>query len=415
VLSEIDGLQKHVAATLDSRLAGAGVLLVPQEITFASVGQTADGTDGPSPQASLDEFARNLQDVMAMALEDRQSPEALVPLILQAPGEYLGQIKHLTFWSDLDDKAKTLRGEAVTRLALGMDMPPEVLTGTADMNHWSSWQMEESGVKAHTEPLLHVICDALTEGYLRPLLEIDPAEADRYAIAADTSELRLRPNRSKEAFELWDRGQITIETLLRENGFDVENDLIDDDERKIWFLQQVAKGQTTPDIVLAALRALDVPGMEQIPNEPTTIRENLTPAGGDAPVADDTHEARPTPSLDEHPRLDPPDTKAALHAAAGVLVRRALERAGNKMKSKMGGSIPGVAAREMYRVVQTDFARVSMDDLLDDAWSFAAEIADEQRVDPQWLTTKLDVYTRDLLLNRKPHTAAALATHLALP
>jgi hypothetical protein len=36
-----------------------------------------------------------------------------------------------------------LRREAVERLAIGLDMPPEVLLGLGDSNHWSAWQVDE--------------------------------------------------------------------------------------------------------------------------------------------------------------------------------------------------------------------------------------------------------------------------------
>ena len=53
----------------------------------------------------------------------------------------------MTFWTQLDEHAIELRSEAIRRLGLGMDMPPEVLQGSADSNHWAAWQADEAAIK----------------------------------------------------------------------------------------------------------------------------------------------------------------------------------------------------------------------------------------------------------------------------
>ena len=83
------------------------------------------------------------------------------------------------------------------------------------VSHWGAWQIEEATIKMHVEPMLDVIVNALTIGYL----QVRPRRRVLASIVYDTSALRLRPDRSKEAFELYDRGLISGEALLRENGF----------------------------------------------------------------------------------------------------------------------------------------------------------------------------------------------------
>ena len=118
----------------------------------------------------------------------------------------------------------------VRRFALGMDLPPEQVLGMSSnggtgggnsngVSHWGAWQVEESTIKLHIEPMLDTIVSALTLGYLRPAL----GDNDDAVIVYDTSALRLRPDRSKEAFELYDRGLLSVDALLRENGFLVES------------------------------------------------------------------------------------------------------------------------------------------------------------------------------------------------
>jgi hypothetical protein len=405
ILAELDALTKRIFAEIDSRLAGAGVFFVPAEMTMPTTGVSdAEGAPGLT-QNLADRFQSNLQEAMMTALSDREDASAMVPIVVTAPGEHIGNARHITFWSDLDEKSIDLRTEAIRRLSLGLDMPPEVLTGVADTNHWNAWQVEEAAIKAHAEPLLALICDSLTEGYLRPLLiqdGMDPVEAGKYAIAADTSLLRLRPNRSKEAFELFDRYQIDGDALRRETGFDA-GDAPDPREMTDMFIRKVASGSTTPELVAAALRAL---GVDVGP---------VTPA----PAAQE----RPVPSLQDHPERVPPKRpeQAArmlppgddgLLGASEVIVYRALERAGNRLRTRIGRKIPGVPAADMYLHVPVSTGQ--LDDLLVDAFEGIERYVGCRDVPVERLTTCLDTYCRALMTEARPHDPQVLATYLAL-
>jgi len=393
ILSEIERLTMHVAAQVDSRLASAGILFLPNQMAFA-----VKNEDGVTITGNADAFVEVLQDVMGRAINNREDASALVPIVVTADGEIIDNVSHMQFWSELDNHAIELRTEAIRRLALSMDMPPEILTGTGDTNHWSSWSIDESSIKSHTEPLLNRIADDLATGYLRPILmegggedneiPMSPEDARSYGIGVDTAEMRLRPNRSAEALELWDRGVLKAETLAVETGFK-PGDIQDKAEHQRWFLDKVASGQTTPEIVEAALRALGVDLNVIMPSEPT----------GDRP---EVHEARPTPSLEDHPTRDIPDeNEIAMLAACEVLVFRALERAGNRLKNKTQRKIPGVAASETYMFHKVDTG--TLDFVLEDAWSAVDRFASRWGVNGERLSDCLDAYTRAILVEQKPH------------
>lgn len=358
ILDEIDAFSKYVKAQISSRLTGAGVLAIPSEITFGTVrGMMTDGGEDKTALASsgVDAFLREFIDTVAMATVDPADASARVPIILQGPGEYLDKINHITFWSELDDQAKELRDEAIRRLALGMDMPPEILTGTGEMNHWNSWQVEEASIKSHTEPLLQIITTSLAKSYLRPYLEevggMSKEQSRKFTFHADTAKIRLRPNRSKEAIELYNLGELSAEAMLRENGFDPA-DAMGDEERKQWLTKKVAGGSTTPELVAWALKLLGV----DIPTSALVTETEPTEAPSD-------------PSLLEHPTRELPDSGDGI-AAAGAVVFRALERAGARLKSKYKTRLvpgaDGVANEKVYR-----YANITpdmVDDLLVGAW-----------------------------------------------
>lgn len=425
VLGEILRLTQHVAAQVDSRLAGAGILLMPNEMTFPPPPESVD-SQGNTVIHHHDNDAESLMstitEAMSASIKDRASASALVPIVITAPAEAISAVKHLTFWSELDSQAIELRTEAIRRLALGMDMPPEVLQGNTDANHWSAWQADESAIKSHTEPLLKIISSSIAQGYLRPMLKADGMEFNElrdYSVGADTSEMRLRPNRSKEAFELFDRGAISQETLRRETGFTVE-DAMNDKERTTWFLEKVASGSTTPELVSQALQAIGVP-------IGTTTPENATPTETGGERTAETQEARPTPTLKEHPERALPDehrnsqareskrrraieeSTGALVAAAEQLTIRAFERAGNKLKNRMQTK-PRVPASELYSFVAVGSEDV--DFLLEDAWAHLPPVAKRYGVEPATLEPILHQYAHDALVNAKPHSFERFDEHV---
>jgi len=397
ILSEIERLTMHVAAQVDSRLISAGILFLPNEMTFAVIDE-----DGNTITGNSDLFVQMLQDVAARAIANRDSAAATIPITVTADGDAIEKARHLTFWSGLDNQAIELRTEAIRRLALSMDMPPEILTGQGDTNHWSAWSIDESAIKSHTEPLLARIADDLASGYLRGMLTddgMDPEEARAYGIGVDTTEMRLRPNRSQEAMELWDRGVLSATTLVEETGFKVDN-IQDDAEHRRWLIDKVASGQTTPEAVIAALEALGVVLNVQPDPDPPEDRP-------------DQHEARPTPSLQDHPTQEIPDiNEASLLAASEVLVFRALERAGNRLRNKIQRKIPGVGAAETYMFHKVDTGTLEF--VLEDAWQNVDRFAAKYGADPQRLTDCLDAYTRAILVEQKPHDPAMMRTFINL-
>lgn len=218
VLRELVGLTMHVSAQVDSRLAGAGLLLVPAGASRAM--KIAAGL----PEDSLeDPFAESLMDTMLTPISDRSNASALVPMIATVPDGLSQEFQHITFDKPLDGMAQELREEAIRRLALGLDAPPELLLGTSDSNHWGAWLVQEEVVSAHIEPPLQLICDALTTQYLRPMLIANgmPEEkANSFVIWYDVSDLIVRPNKSADAVTLHGLGVLSDAALRAATGFD---------------------------------------------------------------------------------------------------------------------------------------------------------------------------------------------------
>lgn len=219
ILRELIGLTRHISAQIDSRLAGAGLLVVPSSASAALAADAADayGHDQPDP------FVSALMESMLRPIENRDDASAVVPLVVTVPDEAADKVSHLTFSSALDSGARDLRDEAIRRLALAQDAPPELLLGSGAMNHWGAWLTREDTVTTHIEPVLALICEALTSQYLRPvLLSAGLAEETvrTLSVGYDVSALVARPNRSEEALNLHKSGAISDEALREASGFD---------------------------------------------------------------------------------------------------------------------------------------------------------------------------------------------------
>lgn len=397
ILSEIEWLTRHVFAQITSRLAGSGILIMPQGMTFPPppVTLAEDGTTtGPVPANDADAFMATLAEAMMTPIEDPSSPSAIVPIVITAPDDVIDKARLLQFWSELDSASMGLRNEAIRRFALGMDLPPEQVLGmsgnstgsTGSVSHWGAWQVEESTIKLHIEPMLDVVVNAITVGYYRPLMP----DGDTSVVAYNSAALRLRPDRSKEAFELYDRGLISAEALLRENGFE-PTDMPLPDQFQRWLLIKVASGSATPEQVQAALGALGV---------------DLGPIA--QPEAD-TRETRPDRTLEDHPTRPRTPDESALVAASEALVFRALERAGNRLRQSVSRP-PGAPAYETHIYVK---ANGSAEKLLEDAWSCAPQVLDGI-ADSDVVVPVLSAYCASLMAEQSPHRRDRLVNWLRL-
>ena len=224
VLRELIGLTMHISAQIDSRLSGAGMLIVPASVQQALRSAYALSQGVPADQVPPDVFTEALMQAMLEPIRDRGSASAVVPLVVTAPDEAADLFRHVTFAQPLDEAAPGMREEAIRRFALGIDAPPELLLGTSGASHWSAWLVREDVVTTHLEPPLALICDALTVQFLWPVLMsslgMSEAEARRHVIWYEVEHLITRPNHSADALELFDRGIISAEAVRRATGFE---------------------------------------------------------------------------------------------------------------------------------------------------------------------------------------------------
>lgn len=247
IMQELELVNRHITAQYLSRLASAGVLLLPNEVEFPTRPEFADA---PDP------FTAEFIEIAAEAIRTPGTASAVVPIPIRVPGEYVDKIKHLDFTLKIDEKIIDKRNAAINRLANKLDIPAEILTSRAAANHWTAWLLDEDALKTHIAPMAEIICDSLTRGYLWPRLKasgMDPKEYQQYVVWYDMSELAQRPDRSENAQAAYDRLELSGEALRREGGFD-EADKPEQEELVQLGLKAMLRN--TPGAAPAALDAL---------------------------------------------------------------------------------------------------------------------------------------------------------------
>lgn len=389
ILEELRLLNAAVAAIARSRITGRGLLLVPAGTRFPVT---------PGQDQAEDSLLDTFIEVASTAIREPESAAATVPIVLEVPGDLISGVKWLQFTSEFDAMAIQLRDEAIRRFATGADVPAEVLLGLGDSNHWGAWALTAEGLRMGAEPRLGIVCHALTNEWLQPILEAegDP-DAAEIIVWYDTAGLRSSSNKGASALEAFKEGLISDKAARRELGFTEQDAPEPEDEQP----QQDEEDTTTEG------DELPVNETQAPPAEPGTQDVQ------DSALAAATRRATSLSMLGGADTLDSftAGTSAALAAAVDGLVWTALAVAGRKiMQTPLCPRPERLAARELAAsaAVHTRHPAESPESvaalrLLADAWVRVPEVSARYGVEPVALTAALDDYVTALLVSGQPH------------
>jgi hypothetical protein len=267
MLWEIERLTRYVFSQIDSRLVSAGLLPIPKEVSFPDEDADIPGAEGLT-QAIMKAGSRSLKGEGTAA--------GVIPMIVEMPLEALGKIDLIQFGSELSHQALELRQEALRRFATAMDIDPSILQGAGEANHWGAWQIMEGQIKVHIEPLMTRMCDGITKGYLKPALKAIKEDPDRYIFWYDTAPLVVRPERGKEAREMYKEGIVSRETVITLNDLKLSDQPDDEEDNKLFIRELMLRDANLFQI--PAVRKLAGISEELLP--PDTV---FPPQGGAGP------------------------------------------------------------------------------------------------------------------------------------
>lgn len=349
-LEELALVRRSFRGLAKSRVSGAGVLVMPQELGLKPA--DASKPEGPS------QFAVDLVKHMSTPLKDENSAANLVPHFLTVPNEYAGpnSIRHIPFTRPADMVMDTREDKSIKGIATGVDAPPEVILGIGNTNHWNAAQVTEDTWKAHGEPDMLELAQQVCCMPLRALLASNalplpdgtavsrwtPEQIGRIVVVVDASAVIEHPDHGKDAKDLHDRYVISDSALRESNNFTDEQapDEAEIAARTERYRLEHARG-SEPQVLPEA----DVTSPGEYPRGPAQppLTTPQGPSQIPAPVGGAPQASGPRPALTAAATPANPGRKMAdldlalvarLHSGAQSAVRRNLERAGARIKSK---------------------------------------------------------------------------------
>lgn len=407
-LNILNTIKKREGAELDSRLAGAGILFIPDSFDLPG----KEGNPG-TVQDLMDE----LVEIAGEVINDPSHPSSIVPYIMKVRGEDIEKVKLINFWSELSEALGDLSDRKVRALAQAFDAPIETLEGAGDTNHWNLWRIAEETITTHYEPILSRIADSLTTVYLRPGLDPTALDGERFAYAFDTTPLRVRADRFGDAVKLREMGLLSDE-VTRSAGDFTENDAPSADEANRRFARDLIAAHpellaTNPDLAQIAGLTLNSPVVIEGTRTPPTE----TPAPPTTEGADDDAERAGAPEQPEPPGTDagPAALTAAADggtiAVANAAVLAALRIAGGRLAKTWD---KGADRSRLHLTLSATPDRAKAQRALTGVWCDLHEVCAGLDVDAEQLTNALNAYTCELLCRRRDHDPAQLAGLLSI-
>jgi len=218
-------VDRTASATAKSRLNG-GLLFVPDGLSNVTQSEGEMTEEGETPLVAEDvedSFEEELITAMVTPIEDVGSASAVVPLVVRGPEDLGEKIVHIKFERSFDPQLAARAERLLERILGGLDIPKDVAAGMSSVKYSNAIIIEEQLYKAHIEPLILMIVDCLTIGFLRPALRAQGIwsedQINRAVVWYDPSAITAKPSKAEAAVTLYGMKAISEGALRRANGF----------------------------------------------------------------------------------------------------------------------------------------------------------------------------------------------------
>ncbi len=264
VCEDIVLIGRELRAAARSRIAANGILFLPDSMHLARRGPAEMIED-----AEVDEFAAGLEAAMLSPIANEGDAGAVVPIVVRGDAEDISAIKHMTFERETSPILIDKLNNALKRMGETLDIPPTVVTGLQDTNHWNAYVIDDQTWDNHLEPGERVMVDSLTEGYLRPILQLPVTQggygltleqAEQVQVWYDATAVTRNPNRSADAVQAYGLGVIGPKPVREAMGFE-ESDAPTEEELKVMIALKVNPDPATAGLLVS--QALGIPPVVQ--------------------------------------------------------------------------------------------------------------------------------------------------------
>lgn len=226
LLDELLLIDKSSRGVVRSRLNN-GIFVIADEIGAVSQsdgevieedGEIADLSDSIS-----EDIEEDLMAALTEPIKNEGSAASVAPVFFRVPAQYIETgLRHISFERTYDPAIAARYEKVIERIMTALDLPKDVMAGFANIKYSNALVVEESLYKAHVEPLILMIVDALTVIFLRPILRGLGVTEDivaRTAIWYDPSGITAKPDKASAANTGYTQQTISGAAWRRENGF----------------------------------------------------------------------------------------------------------------------------------------------------------------------------------------------------
>ncbi len=245
--SELTTLQAQSRSQSMSRIATAGFLLRP-----ASKRPMVDEAGNPI------DFSQMLTDAMTAAIADETSAAAVVPIDVEIPQEEIEAWKFLIPERPYDDKMAERTERSIRRIALALDIWPELLLGIADVNHWNAWFLAEDTWQGHIAPLAEQVAGTLE-------IAANKVDGSELTIIGDPSELLAHRSSVRDALDSAELGAVGLRYVRDVIGAEEEDAPTEDEIELILRMKGVAEVEEPEE---------SEPAVEENPGPPDTQEDS---------------------------------------------------------------------------------------------------------------------------------------------
>ena len=237
ILEELVLSTYSVRAQLKSRLNQAGLLLMPDEISFTALG------NDPEEDPSTDEFQERLTTAIMAAIGDPGTAAAFSPIVVRMAGEFVKNVQHIKFNDTGGELAEiNQRSEMVERFGIGAELPPELFKSQADLNHWTGWLIDEQTWKSYGHPAALEMAGDFCSAVLQPSArDAGVTDWQKIRVGIDASEVINHPDRAKDADALYQGRAISKKVWRESKGYN-DNDAMPEDELNEMLGAQIRDG-----------------------------------------------------------------------------------------------------------------------------------------------------------------------------
>lgn len=203
VLEDICLVGRELRAVSRSRIMTNGVVFLPE--SMAESRNVRDDDD--SPEGRRRQWMADWEASMLAPITNEGDAGGVVPMVVTGTREDIAAVRYERFQREESPILLEKLEKSLGRMGNSLDIPPEILTGMADVNHWSAWQIDNSTFRHHLEPSIRLMVDSLTGSFLRTALatQFGPELVSRVRIWYDAGQITENPNRRQDALDALDR------------------------------------------------------------------------------------------------------------------------------------------------------------------------------------------------------------------